>query len=153
MRRDVYLSLVGRRSKCAEAGVALSLPLLLAGLLSLAEACGGSENAGKSAQSAHEVSQSNGDGSASEPEAASASEAPPEEEAPQTSPCADGTCSACGSGVCPLGWYCDESATGGPACGWLPQCAQKNSCGCLTGKLGASCKCSEQAGSLRVSCK
>jgi len=75
------------------------------------------------------------------------------EETPKAGPCEDHTCSTCGTGVCPNGWYCDESASGGPACGWLPRCAQKASCGCLTGKLGASCKCSEQNGGLHVTCK
>ncbi|HYP74598.1 MAG TPA: hypothetical protein VER12_01510 [Polyangiaceae bacterium] len=74
-------------------------------------------------------------------------------EAPTAAICDDGTCSPCGAGVCPKGWYCDESASGGPACGWLPRCAQKSSCGCLTGKIGAGCKCSEQGGGLHVTCK
>jgi hypothetical protein len=81
---------------------------------------------------------------------------PPEAEpaeAPKAALCEDGTCSPCGAGFCPNGWYCDESASGGPACGWLPKCAQKSSCGCLTGKLGASCKCSEQSGGLHVTCR
>ncbi|HKO52419.1 MAG TPA: hypothetical protein VJV79_32150 [Polyangiaceae bacterium] len=75
------------------------------------------------------------------------------EAAPKAALCDDGTCSPCGAGVCPSGWYCDESAHGGPACGWLPRCAQKSSCGCLNGKLGAGCKCSEQNGGLHVTCK
>ena len=74
-------------------------------------------------------------------------------EAPKAALCEDGTCSPCGTGFCPSGWYCDESASGGPACGWLPKCAQKSSCGCLTGKLGAGCKCSEQSGGLHVTCR
>ena len=79
--------------------------------------------------------------------------APEPEEAPKAALCEDKTCSPCGAGVCPNGWYCDESASGGPACGWLPRCAQKSSCGCLAGKLGAGCKCSEQGGGLHVTCK
>ena len=125
--------------------------LLFFAALSFAGACGGTEaNSGKAAQSAHEAANADHESGASDSEA---SDAPAEEEAPKAGPCDDGTCSACGSGVCPTGWYCDESAAGGPACGWLPQCAQKNSCGCLTGKLGSSCKCSEQAGGLHVTCK
>jgi len=74
-------------------------------------------------------------------------------ETPKAALCDDGTCSPCGAGVCPSGWYCDESASGGPACGWLPRCAQKSSCACLTSKLGAGCKCSEQDGGLHVTCR
>ena len=76
-----------------------------------------------------------------------------EEEAPQAFACDDGTCSPCGSGICPTGWYCDESAVGGPACGWLPACAQKSSCACVTAKLGSGCKCSEASGGLHVTCR
>lgn len=84
-----------------------------------------------------------------------ADDAPAEEEAPQAGPCDDGTCSSCGAGICPAGWYCDESAKGGPACGWLPACAaaRGTSCACVTGKLGSGCACSEQSGGLHVTCK
>jgi hypothetical protein len=85
--------------------------------------------------------------------AASEDSAPEPEEASKAALCDDGTCSPCGAGFCPIGWYCDESARGGPACGWLPRCAQKSSCGCLTGELGAGCKCSEQGVGLHVTCK
>jgi hypothetical protein len=88
------------------------------------------------------------------PEEAAEDDAPAEEEtAPARSACDDGTCSPCGTGMCPTGWYCDESASGGPACSWLPQCAQKSSCACLTNTLGSACKCSEQTGGLHVTCK
>jgi hypothetical protein len=152
VRGDVYLWGVASCSKRrAKALVDSWVSLLPCMVLSFAGACGGSEaNAGTAAKSAHEASSADRDETASESDAP---DAPTEEEAPKARPCDDGTCSACGSGVCPTGWYCDESATGGPACGWLPQCAQKNSCGCLTGKLGPSCKCSEQAGGLHVTCK
>jgi hypothetical protein len=66
--------------------------------------------------------------------------------------CDDGTCSPCGSGICPSGWYCDENASGGAACSWLTECADKPSCGCITRVLGPSCKCREEAGGLKVSC-
>jgi hypothetical protein len=45
--------------------------------------------------------------------------------------CDDGTCTLCGDAQCPIGWYCDESAKGGPACGWLPECAKKPTCSCV----------------------
>jgi hypothetical protein len=76
-----------------------------------------------------------------------------EESAPPRAACDDGTCSPCGTGMCPTGWYCDESASGGPACSWVPQCAQKSSCSCLNAVLGSACKCAEQAGGLHVTCK
>jgi hypothetical protein len=70
--------------------------------------------------------------------------------APAGPSCEDGTCSACGSGLCPAGWYCDERAGG--ACSWLAECAQKPTCGCVTRVLGAGCKCREENGGLKVAC-
>ena len=66
--------------------------------------------------------------------------------------CDDGTCSPCGDALCPTGWYCDESAPGGPACGWLPECAQKPGCGCIKKAL-AGCSCEEKSGGLHLVCK
>ncbi|MEO6601313.1 MAG: hypothetical protein ABIQ16_15655 [Polyangiaceae bacterium] len=114
-------------------------------------ACGGGAppaNAPTSSASGHDS-----DSSESSSADSATDDTPAEEEAPQVGACDDGTCSPCGSGICPSGWYCDESAKGGPACGWLPACAQKSSCGCVTAKLGSSCKCSEQSGGLHVTCK
>ncbi|MEI9941259.1 MAG: hypothetical protein WDO69_28910 [Pseudomonadota bacterium] len=112
-------------------------------------ACGGgAAGSDPPAKAPHELSNTHAD----EPAANEESEPEPAE-APKAGLCDDGTCSPCGAGVCPSGWYCDESASGGPACGWLPRCAQKSSCGCLTGKLGAGCKCSEQSGGLHVTCR
>ncbi len=68
-------------------------------------------------------------------------------------PCADGSCFRCGDGSCPSGWYCDEDAPGGAACAWLPECAQKVSCGCLTKTLGNSCSCEQTDGGAHVHCK
>jgi hypothetical protein len=65
--------------------------------------------------------------------------------------CDDGTCSKCGSGICPVGWYCDERAGSG-ACSWLAECADKPTCGCVTRVLGSSCKCREESGGLKVAC-
>ena len=109
--------------------------------------CGGAAATESPTKTAHEASDA-------EPESSSDGEA--ESEAPppkKAAACDDGTCSPCGPGMCPTGWYCDESAPGGAACGWLPECAKKSSCGCLTAKLGSSCKCSEQAGGLHLSCQ
>jgi len=63
--------------------------------------------------------------------------------------CDDGTCTVCGSGICPSGWYCDEKAG---ACSWLAECAAKPSCGCITRVLGSACKCDGAAGGPKVSC-
>jgi len=65
--------------------------------------------------------------------------------------CDDGTCSPCGDALCPNGWYCDETAPGGPACGWLPECAQKPGCGCVKKAL-SGCGCEEKAGAAHLSC-
>jgi hypothetical protein len=75
-----------------------------------------------------------------------------EEPEARVSPCADGTCMECGSGLCPKGFYCDEKAPGGPACGWLPECAAAATCGCVEQVLGSQCACSEKAGGVSVSC-
>ena len=125
-----------------------ALESLLALSLTVA-ACGG----GQPQPSAPTASAQHTDSSAAAHADAPADDAPAEEEAPKAGPCDDGTCSSCGAGICPAGWYCDESATGGPACGWLPACAQKSSCACVTGKLGSGCSCSEQSGGLHVTCK
>jgi hypothetical protein len=119
------------------------------GLVLLATACGGSP-AGSSAPAATPHEQATGD---STDTANGDEDAPAEEQAPRAGLCDDGTCSTCGSGICPTGWYCDESAKGGPACGWLPQCAQKSSCGCLTKVLGTACSCNELSHGLHVTCQ
>jgi hypothetical protein len=62
--------------------------------------------------------------------------------------CDDGTCTPCGDAQCPLGWYCDESAKGGPACGWLPECAKKPTCACVKRVFSGSCE--ERGGGLYV---
>ena len=67
--------------------------------------------------------------------------------------CEDGTCSPCGNGMCPAGWYCDEKASGGSACSWLAECAEKPTCSCVTRVLGSSCKCREESGGLKVACE
>jgi len=119
-----------------------------AGLLSLGACGGGATSSNASPATAHEATREKPGEDAVE------DDSPAEEasEAPRSS-CDDGTCSACGTGLCPTGWYCDESVSGGPACSWLPQCAQKSSCVCVTGALGSGCKCVEQGGGLHVTCK
>jgi hypothetical protein len=61
--------------------------------------------------------------------------------------CDDGTCTLCGEAQCPTGWYCDESAKGGPACGWLPECAKKPTCACVKRVFS---DCEEKSGGLYV---
>ena len=62
--------------------------------------------------------------------------------------CDDGTCTLCGEAQCPTGWYCDESAKGGPACGWLPECAKKPTCACVKKAFPGGCE--ERNGGLYV---
>lgn len=128
----------------------LSFCLACLTLALLLPACGGSTTAEpKSAAS-------EGDGEAStaadDDEETAAEENGAAEQKPTAPSCDDGTCSLCGGGICPSGWYCDQNASGGPACGWLKECADKPSCACVTRVLGASCKCREQQGGLDVSC-
>jgi hypothetical protein len=119
-------------------------------LLLLLPECGGSP-AGASPNSA-----ADDDKSAPAPRASAkaggsgASEDSEEHESSRGPSCDDGTCSLCGSGICPVGWYCDEKAGG--ACSWLAECAEKPSCGCITRVLGASCKCDAAGGGLKVAC-
>jgi|SRR5688572_25703261 len=74
-----------------------------------------------------------------------------EAESPRPS-CDDGTCFECGSGLCPIGAYCDLSAPGGAACAWIQECPGSPSCACLRKVLGSSCGCEESAGGPAVSC-
>jgi hypothetical protein len=75
--------------------------------------------------------------------------APP---APKRAACDDGSCSPCGDAICPNGWYCDESAQGGPACGWLPECAKISGCACVK-KAFAGCGCEEKNGAAHLACR
>lgn len=115
-------------------------------------ACGGGGAAKPAAESADD-SDSSGRASAGPSESSEADfeDSASEPESPRRASCDDGTCSPCGEGICPSGWYCDEGAKGGPACGWLPECAQKPSCACLTRVL-SGCSCEEKQGGLHLSC-
>jgi hypothetical protein len=88
------------------------------------------------------------DTDADDSDASDAADAAP---AAPADPCADGSCFACGTGFCPAGFYCDESAQGGPGCGWLPACAPKMGCGCLDGVM-SGCTCSESGGAPHLTC-
>jgi hypothetical protein len=135
--------------------VARRFALKIAGTLSVALAwtvigCGGG---GAPETGAPATAHDKKSASAKAPSASSSEEDEEEDEAPTaTTPCADGTCTTCGKGICPAGFYCDESAKGGAACSWLPQCGEKASCSCLTKALGSACKCADQAGGQHVTC-
>ena len=125
-------------------------------LLLLLPQCGGGSAAGSDPKSAadsgdgaEQSAASEGSSDGDDDDAASASAA---DDKPRGPSCDDGTCSLCGSGICPAGWYCDENASGGAACSWLTECADKPSCACITRVLGSSCKCREEGGGLKVSC-
>lgn len=66
--------------------------------------------------------------------------------------CSDGTCALCGDGMCPKGFYCDENGPEGPACQWLPECAEEATCGCVGEALGDACTCEERGAGVFVSC-
>lgn len=115
-----------------------------------AAGCGGSDKpvespAGEPASegAASEAAEAAGDGD-SETEAA--------ETAPRKASCDDGTCSPCGEALCPSGWYCDERAPGGSACGWLPECAQKPTCACIKRAFSA-CSCEDSGGIAHLTCE
>ncbi len=119
---------------------------------SLLVACGGSTPAADVPSSGEKGSSESG--GSSESATAEGSENGAESSASAEPPkprCDDGTCSPCGDALCPNGWYCDESAPGGPACGWLPECATKASCACVKRAFGG-CGCEDQAGSAHVRC-
>jgi len=109
--------------------------------------CGGSSKPAETAAPSGES-----DGENARKAAAPASEEDSTAPAPARPLCENDTCTPCGDSICPSGWYCDESARGGPACGWLPECAQKASCGCVK-KAFAGCSCEDEHGAAHVSCR
>lgn len=114
--------------------------------LCLAVGCGGSSKPAETATKAESSSES------APKSAAPASDEEPAAAAPARASCDDGTCTTCGDAVCPSGWYCDESAPGGPACGWVPECVQKATCGCVK-KAFAGCSCEDTLGAAHLSCR
>ncbi|HYQ15522.1 MAG TPA: hypothetical protein VEQ58_07190, partial [Polyangiaceae bacterium] len=104
-------------------------------LLLLLPACGGSptepppQSAADSASSSSSASRRKPSAAASDNEA----DAPAERESAKGPSCDDGTCSVCGNGICPTGWYCDEKTS---ACSWLAECAEKPTCACVKRVLG-----------------
>lgn len=127
-------------------------------LVLLLPQCGGGAATGAEPKSAadDESSSSESKGSSSEGDGEveeQSNEGPATAERAEGPSCDDGTCSKCGSGICPAGWYCDEKASGGGACSWLTECADKPTCACVTRVLGAACKCKEENGGLKVACE
>jgi hypothetical protein len=121
-------------------------------MAALLTACGGSAPAADSPRAGKgEPSDGSGDGEPATDEGSDAdtdNAASSERSKPS---CDDGTCTPCGEALCPSGWYCDESAPGGPACGWLPECAGKATCGCVK-RAFSDCGCEDRAGSAHVRC-
>jgi hypothetical protein len=122
--------------------------LLVIGIFSVGSwpACGGSSPLPATAESAADEKSE----SSSDDREETSSSTPDDEEAKVTRKpaCDDGTCTLCGDSQCPAGWYCDESAKGGPACGWLPECAKKPTCACLKRVFSGGCE--ERSGGLYV---
>jgi hypothetical protein len=104
----------------------------------MAAGCGGGTGAARSANDAPQDSASLSSDFADEPPVLD---------------CSNDTCSRCGKGICPDGFYCDESANGGPACSWLPQCVDATGCDCITNALGEACRCEERDGGTYVTCQ
>ena len=122
------------------------------GLAAFCLRCGSSATPEANApHSENESADADGSDADTEEEAESAADGPAEEPAARADPCADGSCFACGSGFCPPGFYCDESAQGGPGCAWLPACAPKMTCSCIESEV-SGCSCSESGGAPHLTC-
>jgi hypothetical protein len=140
MLRSVFTLIIARRASLGRVALGLSL----AGV----GACGSSPPpAGSSPSEAEHASAAKG-----ERHAESSDDEGESAPAPKRAACDDGTCSPCGNALCPSGWYCDESAPGGPACGWLPECAQKPGCACVK-RAFAGCSCEDKSGAAHLACK
>lgn len=112
----------------------------LPGWVALAAACGGAPTPADGSKRAEP--------SAAQPAADAAG---PATTAPQKrSPCADGSCTECGEGVCPSGYFCVDNK-GKKGCAWLAGCVDKPACGCVSKALPA-CSCKDDAGVARVTC-
>ncbi|MBN2192370.1 MAG: hypothetical protein JW751_06105 [Polyangiaceae bacterium] len=66
--------------------------------------------------------------------------------------CTDDSCFNCGDSFCMVGWYCDLSLSGGPACTPLPECDGAADCDCVSAALGGNCRCEERGGGLYLTC-
>jgi hypothetical protein len=104
--------------------------------------CGGTPKPGPDAPHTNDVP--TGPGGTKGGDGADRSQAPPRD------PCADGSCVACGDGVCPTGFYC-EKAKGRAGCAWAASCAEKPTCGCLVPHV-KGCSCEDKGGVPFVTC-
>jgi hypothetical protein len=117
--------------------------------LNLLSACGGAPNEASPKTAADESPSAASKPSSTRQNQTAATDEAEEPRGPTGPSCDDGTCSLCGSGICPAGWYCDAKAG---ACSWLAECAEKPSCSCITRVLGSSCKCDAASGGPKVAC-
>lgn len=80
-----------------------------------------------------------------------ATDAPPPTTAPvKRSPCADGTCTECGEGICPSGYFCVDTK-GHKGCAWIAPCVDKPQCACVSREV-KSCTCKDEGGVAKVTC-
>jgi hypothetical protein len=115
----------------------------------VAAACGGGSTPEPATAESSDSEEHQKSGDSNDDEKSSASAADSKEVPVAKRPaCDDGTCTLCGDAQCPTGWYCDESAKGGPACGWLPECAKKPTCACVKKVFPGGCE--ERNGGLYV---
>ena len=107
-------------------------------VLALCTSCGGQQGSPKTASAGGE--------SGSNPQGGQSS-------GPQLPSCDDGTCFACGDGICPTGFYCDTNK-GVTGCAWIPSCVKTPSCDCLKPTLprDQGCKCEDRKGVAFVTC-
>jgi hypothetical protein len=119
-------------------------------LFLLAISCGGGGGS-KPAESASGSEEGDTRGSAEDGDEGGAEAEEAATAAPRRMSCDDGTCSPCGEGFCLAGWYCDETAKGGPSCGWLRECPEKASCACLN-RVFSTCSCEEKTGGVHLTC-
>jgi len=120
-------------------------------VLATSVACGGSEPPSRTPDAEQSAEKSSDEGTAEEATSEGDASGDSRTAEPAAPKCDDGTCTPCGDALCPRGWYCDESAPGGAACGWLPECAQKASCSCVK-KAFKGCACEEASGSAHLTC-
>jgi hypothetical protein len=112
-------------------------------------ACGGPQSGPREPGRESESPSEHGDGEGSE--GSGAGEDASTHAAPPAPRCDDGTCILCGDALCPSGWYCDETAPSGAACGWLPECAEQASCSCVK-RAFKGCECEDEPGGARLTC-
>jgi hypothetical protein len=133
------------------APVLVTLALAAFSLVSSVTACGGPP-APQTAQPAGALPGSGSAGSQPGPEGGSTTGPTGAARGPRKASCEGGTCTVCGEGICPTGFYCEIAAKGrAPACAWSPACADKPTCACLT-KAAPGCTCDDRNGAPSLTC-